>query len=295
MYQFSYADIQTDSVADAKDRERQLLTRSIDMLVAARAVGRNSMEAIEALHFMNRVWTSFVEDLGSQRQRPAQGTARQPDLHRPVAAARGRGRPPGPLRQFRRPDRSVPDHPRRHPMKNTLKISLKPNEKIYINGAVIRVDRKVTLELLNDVQFLLESHVLQTDEASTPLRQLYFILQVMLMNPTGAAEAHEMFRRSLPLLLASFEDEQICGALKQIDRMVGEGHVYEALKAIRSLYPLERRALGGNDDVPGAQRPLADGSTMLMNVDMTTTIPTGANQASHDADRRRQRSTTSRS
>ena len=57
-------------------------------------------------------------------------------------------------------------------MKNTLKISLKPNEKIYLNGAVIRVDRKVTLELLNDVQFLLESHVLQIDEASTPLRQL---------------------------------------------------------------------------------------------------------------------------
>ena len=65
MYQFSYADIQTDSVADAKDRERQLLTRSIDLLIAARAVGQDSMEAIEAIHFMNRVWTSFVEDLGS--------------------------------------------------------------------------------------------------------------------------------------------------------------------------------------------------------------------------------------
>jgi flagellar protein FlaF len=65
MYQFSYADIQTDSVADAKDRERQLLTRSIDMLVAARAVGSDSMETIEALHFTNRVWTSLIEDLGS--------------------------------------------------------------------------------------------------------------------------------------------------------------------------------------------------------------------------------------
>ena len=65
MYQFSYADIQTDSVADAKDRERQLLTRSIDMLAAAHAEGPQSMQAIEALHFMNRVWTSFVEDLGN--------------------------------------------------------------------------------------------------------------------------------------------------------------------------------------------------------------------------------------
>ncbi|MBX3582150.1 MAG: flagellar biosynthesis regulator FlaF [Rhizobiaceae bacterium] len=65
MYQFSYADIQTDSVAEAKDRERQLLTRSIDLLVAARAVGTDSMEAIEAIHFLNRVWSALVEDLGS--------------------------------------------------------------------------------------------------------------------------------------------------------------------------------------------------------------------------------------
>ncbi len=110
-------------------------------------------------------------------------------------------------------------------MTNTLKISMKPNEKIYINGAVIRVDRKV-----------------------------------VLMNPSDAAQAREMFRRSLPLLLVSFDDAEICATLKQVDRMVGEGEIYEALKAIRALYPAERRALGGNDDVPGAQRPLAIGA-----------------------------------
>jgi flagellar protein FlbT len=126
---------------------------------------------------------------------------------------------------------------------STLKLSLKPNEKIYINGAVMRVDRKATLELLNDVHFLLESHVLQPEEAGTPLRQLYFIVQVMLMNPQDAAEARDMFRRSLPLMLASFEDTQIRGTLKHIDRLVSEGHVYEALKSIRSLYPLEQALL----------------------------------------------------
>ena len=34
---------------------------------------------------------------------------------------------------------------------STLKISLKANEKIYVNGAVIKTDRKVTLEFLNIV------------------------------------------------------------------------------------------------------------------------------------------------
>lgn len=65
MYQFSYADIQTDAVADAKDRERQILSRSIDLLVSARDKGNSSLDAVNALHFLNRVWTIFVEDLGS--------------------------------------------------------------------------------------------------------------------------------------------------------------------------------------------------------------------------------------
>lgn len=138
-------------------------------------------------------------------------------------------------------------------MKNTLKLSLKPNEKLYVNGAVIRVDRKVTIELLNDVQFLLENHVLQPEDASTPLRQLYFVVQVMLMNPQGAADARDMFRRSLPLMLASFTDETVRGALKNVDRMVGEDKIYEALRAIRALYPLERMILAGEQHVPAAQ------------------------------------------
>lgn len=65
MYQFSYAEVQSDSVADAKDRERQILTRSIDLLLAAKEKGALSVESAQAIHFLNRVWTAFIEDLGS--------------------------------------------------------------------------------------------------------------------------------------------------------------------------------------------------------------------------------------
>lgn len=128
-------------------------------------------------------------------------------------------------------------------MKSTIKISLKANEKIYVNGAVIRTDRKVTLEFLNDTQFLLASHVLQAEDAATPLRQLYFIVQVMLMSPGNAVEARDMFRRSLPLLLETFASGTIRAELKHVDRLVAEGRVYEALKAIRGLYLLEDEIL----------------------------------------------------
>lgn len=65
MYQFSYADIQTDSVADARDRERQLLTRSIEMLGKAAESGPQSSAAIDALNFTNRIWTTLLDDLGN--------------------------------------------------------------------------------------------------------------------------------------------------------------------------------------------------------------------------------------
>jgi flagellar protein FlbT len=143
-------------------------------------------------------------------------------------------------------------------MKNTLKISLKANEKIYINGAVVRVDRKTTVELLNETQFLLESHVLQPEQASTPLRQLYFILQIVLMNPGNAEQGREMFRQSLPLLLDSFRNEHILSSLKHVDRLVGEGHVYDALKTIRGLYGLEDEILSGGRTTPAYQDELRE-------------------------------------
>ncbi|WP_163267320.1 flagellar biosynthesis repressor FlbT [Chelativorans alearense] len=130
-------------------------------------------------------------------------------------------------------------------MTNTLKISLKAGEKIYVNGAVIKVDRKVSLEFLNDVQFLLQNHVLQPEDAKTPLRQLYFIVQIMLMNPDGGDNAHELFRRTLANLLATFRNEPVLAGLKHVDTLVCEGQVYEALKAIRALYPLEEEILEG--------------------------------------------------
>jgi flagellar protein FlbT len=135
-------------------------------------------------------------------------------------------------------------------MKNTLRITLKPNEKIYVNGAVIRVDRKVTLEFLNDVHFLLEHHVMQPEDASTPLRQLYFMVQIMLIDPGGAEEAPAMFRRSLPLTMANFEDEKILAGLKYVDQLVGEGQIFEALKTIRGLFAREDAILNNETDEP---------------------------------------------
>ena len=135
-------------------------------------------------------------------------------------------------------------------MKSSLRISLKSGERIFINGAVLRVDRKVSLEFLNDVTFLLENHVLQPEDASTPLRQLYFIVQMMLINPAGADQSMLMFKKSVMMLLNCFQNEEIRSQLKLIDEIVSGKKPFEALKIIRKLYPLEDRVLNTPELTP---------------------------------------------
>ena len=136
-------------------------------------------------------------------------------------------------------------------MKQPMRISLRAGERVYINGAVLRVDRKVNIELVNDVMFLLESQVMQVADATTALRQLYFIVQHMLMNPADTQEASELYEQHYAALLSAFQNQHMLEGLGAIEALVKESRYYEALKKIRSLFPVEQLILSGTaTDVP---------------------------------------------
>ena len=124
-------------------------------------------------------------------------------------------------------------------MKASMHVSLRPGEKLYVNGAVLRVDRKVSVEFMNDVTFLLESHVLQAERATTPLRQLYFVRQTMLIDPSAVARTRKMFEISYGKLLASVFNKQVLAGLKTVHDLVAADRVFEALKSLRALFPVE--------------------------------------------------------
>ncbi len=126
-----------------------------------------------------------------------------------------------------------------------MNISLKAGDKIYINGAVLRTDRKVTIELLNNVTFLLSSHVLQVDQASTPLRQLYFVVQTILMDPGSADTVQDMMNDMFRSLFRSFKDRDIIFGLLAIQERILAGYPFEALKTLRGLFPLEDMIIAG--------------------------------------------------
>ncbi|MGI9353873.1 MAG: flagellar biosynthesis repressor FlbT [Rhizobiaceae bacterium] len=143
----------------------------------------------------------------------------------------------------------------------TFKLSMKPNERVYINGAVIRFDRKTSIEFMNNVHFLLESHVLQADDADTPLKRLYFSIQVQLISPHDTEDSKKLYKELLHQLLITFEDGYVLNELKNIDKLVTEARYHEAMKALRELYPVEQRLLSQDWPEPGQSKPLMQFAT----------------------------------
>lgn len=126
-----------------------------------------------------------------------------------------------------------------------MRLSLKAGERIFINGAVLRADRKVSIELLNDATFLLENHVMQMEDARTPLRQLYFVIQAILIDPASSERTLSVFRDLHAATLASFSNEEIVSGLRNAAELVEFGRPFDALKIMRALFPIESNVMAG--------------------------------------------------
>lgn len=123
-----------------------------------------------------------------------------------------------------------------------MKISLRAGEKIYMNGAVFSVDRRVSLQLLNDVTFLLEGHVMQARDATTPLRQVYFSIQTMIMDPAAAGEIVLSVWRMLGALVRAEKESASRARLESVNNLLRSDRWFEALREVREMYRAEEAA-----------------------------------------------------
>jgi len=120
-----------------------------------------------------------------------------------------------------------------------MNITLRSGERLYLNGAVIRVDRKTTIELMNDAAFLLESHVMQAAEATTPLRQIYFAAQIALMDPNSASTVAPLIETLIEQTERVVSSAALLGCLEAVRALIARGRHFEALKTLRANYPAE--------------------------------------------------------
>lgn len=119
-----------------------------------------------------------------------------------------------------------------------MNISLRRGERIFVNGAVIRVDRKVCFEFLNDVTFLLEQHIIQPEHATSPLKQLYLAIQTILMAPSDGDISLMISLGLIKNFLSMTDDKKLIYSLLQVKTHLESDHAFDALKLLRSTFQL---------------------------------------------------------
>lgn len=63
MYRFSYAEVVEDAPKECRQREYEVFERAIGLLKAAEGLPARSPEIRDAVEFLQRLWTAFVQDL----------------------------------------------------------------------------------------------------------------------------------------------------------------------------------------------------------------------------------------
>jgi flagellar protein FlaF len=64
MYRFSYAEVIEDSSREGRQREYELFDRAINLMKAAEGMPSQSPQMINAIVFIQRLWTFLIKDLG---------------------------------------------------------------------------------------------------------------------------------------------------------------------------------------------------------------------------------------
>lgn len=124
----------------------------------------------------------------------------------------------------------------------SLKITLKPHEKMIIGGAVIRCGaNKCQFVVENNVPILRQSGILTTDEAHSPARRIYLAIQLMYVDEVRMAEHQKLYWE----LVRDFVNAapSALEIIDQINELILSGKYYQALKSASRLIDFEQEVI----------------------------------------------------
>ena len=131
-----------------------------------------------------------------------------------------------------------------------MHISLRRGERIFVNGAVLRVDRKVCIELMNDVTFLLEHHIIQPQDASSPLKKLYLAIQTILISPVNKETSVDICLEMIKTFLLLTKDQLLIDCLLDVRNLLNAERPFDALKSLRAIVmPTSERTMCWDDQL----------------------------------------------
>ncbi len=128
----------------------------------------------------------------------------------------------------------------------SLRLKLKPNEKIIIGNTVIENGSKSASFLVhNKTTILREKDILTDDTATTPAKRIYFIVQLMYMSGSleDSQNLHSEFFALTRDFMTACPTETAIGMVSDIGDKILADDLYGAMKICAKLIAYEEKVL----------------------------------------------------
>ena len=124
----------------------------------------------------------------------------------------------------------------------SLRLRLKPNERVIIGGAVVRNGRsRGELLIDNEVPVLRESDILSPRAVRTPCERIYLVLQLVYLDTEQVTKHLSAFESlTADVIKAAPSCTGLVGTIRQ---HLEAGRFYQALKSVRPLLEHERELM----------------------------------------------------
>lgn len=115
-------------------------------------------------------------------------------------------------------------------IKMALKITLKPDERMIIGGAVVTNKNSFGCNLLveNNVPILRQKDILSEDQADSPCRKIYFVIQLMYIDDENLQTYHNTYWDLIRDVVQA--SPRMTGLIDAISEHILSQRYYQALK-----------------------------------------------------------------
>lgn len=123
-----------------------------------------------------------------------------------------------------------------------LKITLKPQEKIYINGALLtNGDHAAQIFVENKVRLLREKEIMTVEKAKTVSEQIYLTIQMMYFEPEKVKTFHKSYWQLVRVLTEAAPSTT--SMVHEISEKILVEEYYSALKLTKKLIEYEQQLM----------------------------------------------------
>lgn len=124
----------------------------------------------------------------------------------------------------------------------SLKLSLKPNEKVIIGSAVmVNGSKPAIISVENNVPILREKDILTEEQADTYCKKIYLVIQLMYLGENPNVDLAQLYGSLVAELLTAVPSMK--DLISSITGYILNGKYYQALKQAQQLIQYEEELL----------------------------------------------------